>query len=939
MNRILIVDDKEENLYYLDALLSGHGYTVESARHGEEALAKAGNCAPDLVISDLLMPVMDGYTLLRRWKADARLREIPFIVYTATYTESEDERLALDMGADDFILKPTEPEEFMARVAGIRTGTAPRIPNPERDEKSLLSVYSETLIRKLEEKSLQVEEANRALRVDIAERRMVEAALRESESRFRVLTEAIPQIVWATRPDGWHIHFNQRWLEYTGLTLEQSLGHGWNPPFHPDDRDRAAKRWLQATESGEPYEIEYRLRRHDGVFRWMLGRALPLRDESGHITLWLGTCTDIDDLKRANEQIKRDAALSRIAGRIGRIGGWTVDLPSRVLNWSEQIFEILDMPPGPTPTLQHALEFFPLEWREQISAQVKRCTRDGIPFDAELPAVTATGRQRWVRVAGQAARDSEGLIMRVDGAFQDMSQLKQVQHAVLESEQRFRLLSRASRDAIWDWNLVHDTVWWNEGFEALFGYIGNATEQGRHSHVDRIHPEDRNRVIARLRAAIDSADDNWSDDYRFRRRDGSYANVMDRGCLIRDAATGRTTRMVGCMTDVTERLALEEQLRQSQRLDAIGQLTGGVAHDFNNLLTVILGNAELLEKELAANRRFHPMAEMIAAAAQRGASLTQHLLAFARKQALDPKPVDVNQIANDATSMLRRTLGENIDIRLNCGEELWQALVDSSQLENALLNICLNARDAMPEGGKLTIETSNTELEQHYADQHVDVRPGQYVLLAISDTGTGIIPEHLNHVFEPFFTTKDKSRGTGLGLAMVYGFVKQSGGHIGLYSELGEGTTVKLYLPRAINAAKPVSEAFPELPTTGGTETILLVEDDELVRRYAYDQLTSLGYRVIEAQDARQALAVLHSDAHVDLMFTDVIMPGKSGRQLVDDAARIRLGLKILYASGYTETAIVHHGRLDASVNLLCKPYRRDQLARSIRAVLASPAV
>jgi PAS domain S-box-containing protein len=938
MNRILIVDDKEENLYYLDALLSGHGYTVECARNGEEALVMAGQCVPDLIISDLLMPVMDGYTLLRRWKADARLKAVPFIVYTATYTESEDERLALDMGADAFILKPTEPEEFLARIAGVRAAAAPRMPNPERDEKSLLSVYSEALIRKLEEKTLQVEEANRALHSDIAERKLVEAALRESETRFRVLTEAIPQIVWATRPDGWHIHFNQRWLEYTGLTLEQSLGHGWNPPFHPDDRDQAAKRWQQATESGAPYEIEYRLRRHDGVYRWMLGRALPLRDEAGHITLWLGTCTDIDDLKQANEQIKRDAALSRIAGRIGRIGGWTVDVPSRILNWSEQVFEILDLPPGPTPTLQQALDYFPPEWREQVSAQVRQCTREGTPFDVELPAVTAAGQHRWVRLAGQASRNVEGAIVRVDGAFQDMSQLKQAERAVLESEQRFRLLSRASRDAIWDWNLDNETVWWNEGFETLFGYIGNATEQGRHPHIDRIHPEDRERVIARLHAAIDGVDDNWSDGYRFRRCDGSYANVLDRGCLIRDAATGKTMRMVGCMTDVTERLALEEQLRQSQRLDAVGQLTGGVAHDFNNLLTVILGNAELLEKELAANRQLRPLAQMIATAAQRGASLTQRLLAFARKQALDPQPVDVNHIAADATVMLRRTLGEHIEIRLNCGEGLWQALVDAPQLENALLNICLNARDAMSDGGKLTIETSNTELEQHYADQHVEVRPGQYVLLAVSDTGTGIAPEHLNRVFEPFFTTKDKSRGTGLGLAMVYGFVKQTGGHVCLYSEPGEGTTVKLYLPRAVDAAEPAPEARPELPAAGGTETILLVEDDELVRRYAHDQLSSLGYQVIEAHDAQQALVVLRSDAHVDLMFTDVVMPGKSGRQLADEAARIRPGLKILYASGYTESAIVHHGRLDAGVSLLSKPYRRDQLARSIRATLASPS-
>jgi CheY-like chemotaxis protein len=244
----------------------------------------------------------------------------------------------------------------------------------------------------------------------------------------------------------------------------------------------------------------------------------------------------------------------------------------------------------------------------------------------------------------------------------------------------------------------------------------------------------------------------------------------------------------------------------------------------------------------------------------------------------------------------------------------------------------------MPRGGKLTIETMNTELTQDYAEQHVEVRAGQYVMLAVSDTGTGIAPEHLKRVFEPFFTTKDKSRGTGLGLAMVYGFIKQSGGHVCLYSEAGHGTTVKLYLPRAAGAVGPVPESPAQLPAAGGSETILLVEDDELVRRYAYDQLAWLGYHVIEARDARQALAILRERVHVDLLFTDVVMPGESGRQLADEAVRLRPGLKVLYTSGYTESAIVHHGRLDPGVHLLNKPYRREQLGRHVRAALDEAA-
>jgi len=402
--------------------------------------------------------------------------------------------------------------------------------------------------------------------------------------------------------------------------------------------------------------------------------------------------------------------------------------------------------------------------------------------------------------------------------------------------------------------------------------------------------------------------------------------------------SGEPSGMVFVCLDNSAAREMEDRLRQSQRLESVGQLTGGVAHDFNNLLTVILGNAELLHEQLLDNPKLAPLAGMVVSAGERGAQLTQRLLAFARRQALDPKPVDINQLIAEMDPLLRRSLGGHIEIEFVRGAGLWPALVDPAQLDNALLNLCLNARDAMPEGGRLTIETGHAHLSEDYAASHADVHPGQYVMLAVSDTGSGIESAYLQRVFEPFFTTKAAGKGTGLGLSMIYGFVKQSGGHISVYSEPGAGTTFRLYLPRSYDTATATRRVADARPVTGGHETVLLVEDDPMVRRYACDQLVSLGYSVIEAQSGAQALAILRDGKPVDLMFTDVVMPGMSGRQLVDQAMALRPGLKVLFTSGYTENAIVHHGRLDPGVQLISKPYRREDLARRVREVISKPA-
>lgn len=388
--------------------------------------------------------------------------------------------------------------------------------------------------------------------------------------------------------------------------------------------------------------------------------------------------------------------------------------------------------------------------------------------------------------------------------------------------------------------------------------------------------------------------------------------------------------------DITDRKRVEAQLLQAQKMQAIGQLTGGVAHDFNNLLTVVLGNAEALLDEMKSDDAHRKFVEPIFEAAERGASLTQLMLAFARRQALEPSTFDLNEVVMRMNALLRRTIGENVEVNLRLMKSLWTVTADIRQMETAIVNIVLNARDAMPHGGKLTIETSNVELSDEYAAHSVEVIPGQYVMMALSDTGSGVAPEILDRIFEPFFTTKPVGKGTGLGLSMVHGFVKQTGGYIQIYSEVGHGTCVKIFLPRAqADTATAVQSARAHAALATGAESILVVEDDPHMRAFAVQQLRRLGYRVTEASDGSSALQEVSRAGAPDLLFTDVVMPGgMTGRQLAERVGQMAPGTKVLYTSGYTEDAIVDHGRLDPGVHLLQKPYKIDRLAHKVREVL-----
>jgi PAS domain S-box-containing protein len=555
------------------------------------------------------------------------------------------------------------------------------------------------------------------------------------------------------------------------------------------------------------------------------------------------------------------------------------------------------------------------------------CGRSLTPWHSEFRMLHRDGHQLWVEAMDQPQRRDDGAIIWTGWA-NDVTERKR-------NEQRLHVQSMAL-DAAANAIVITDPdgyiEWANKAFTELSGYTLDEARGRRPGDLVQSGHQDDEFYQALWDTILSGK--VWQGRVINRRKDGQLRSEEMTITPVRDRS-GNIINFIAVKQDITERLELEDQLRRTQRLESIGLLSGGIAHDFNNLLTVIMGNGELLVDELTKQPRLKPLAEMVVQGAQRGSDLTHRLLAFARKQPLDPGAVDINDLIARLDQMLARVLGEDIELRFIPGKDLWPALIDAGQLEDALLNLAINARDAMSEGGRLTIETRNAELDQDYAARHSEVSPGHYVMVAVSDTGCGIPRELFDRVFEPFFSTKERGQGSGLGLPMVYGFIKQSGGHVSLYSEVGEGTSVKLYLPRTADSENVTAEQPQDLSQGSVDATILLVEDDAMVRVYVETQLEGLGYRVLAASDGEGALAILRQRDDIDLLFTDIVMPGgMNGRELADAARALNPGLKVLFTSGYTENALNHQGRLDDDALLLGKPYRRAELAARVREAL-----
>ena len=582
---------------------------------------------------------------------------------------------------------------------------------------------------------------------------------------------------------------------------------------------------------------------------------------------------------------------------------------------------------------RHISLIAPLERLAEVNDIIRRISRGETIEHYETVRLRKDGTPVEVALSISPIKSASGAIIGVSKTARDMTESRKAQESLRESEQLARGIINSALDAfvqIDQRGIIRD---WNPQAETMFGWPREEA-LGKNAFELMGRQDGQGPLKMALAGFLLSGEQQVRQPRReivARRRDGKEftAELSLTALKTRDGFVFN-----GFIRDLTAKVAAEERTRQAEKMEAVGQLTGGVAHDFNNILTVITGTIEILADAVKDQPQLAAITRMIDEAASRGADLTQHLLAFARKQPLDPRETDVNALIIGTTKLLQRTLGEHVEIESVFDDEACLATVDPNQLVTAILNLAFNARDAMPDGGKLVIETGYVVLDENYARMHSDVRSGRYAMIAVSDTGTGIPAGIIDKVFDPFFTSKGPGKGTGLGLSMVYGFIKQSTGHIKIYSEEGHGTTIKMYLPPAAGASLAADIAFAPA-MEGGDETILVVEDDRLVRNYVLTQLHSLGYLTLEAASATDALAIVNAGHAFDLLFTDVIMPGLNGRQLAEEIVKVRPGLKVLFTSGYTENAIIHHGRLDEGVRLLAKPYRKSDMAIMVRKALA----
>ena len=623
---------------------------------------------------------------------------------------------------------------------------------------------------------------------------------------------------------------------------------------------------------------------------------------------------------------------------------YMIGLDGRVLSWNSGAVRLKGYEPREIIGQPFSRFYTPEDQAAGMPQKALRVAKEEGRFHAEGWRVTKDGTRFWASVVIDAIKNESGEVIGFAKVTRDITDRQEAQQRLLESERRYRRLIEAVVDyAIFQLDVNGIVATWNVGAKRIKGYTADEIIGQHFSKFYTAH----DRAAGVPAQALDKARTEGryeAEGYRVR-KDGTHFWAS----VVIDAIYDEDSKLIGfakVTRDITERQEAQlilkrtqEQLSASQKMDAIGQLSGGIAHDFNNLLMIVLGNLETAQRQarqISGAANLQRSLNNAVRGAQRAAALTGRLLAFSRRQALDPKPLEVNKFLNGAVEFLQRSLGEMVDIEAVGGAGLWRIEVDADHLESALVNLAINARDAMPDGGKLTIEAANVFVDEEYIRAVPELAPGQYVVICVTDTGHGMPAEVLDHAFEPFFTTKELGHGTGLGLSQVYGFVKQSGGHVRIYSEPGQGTTVKMYFPRLTGAETEEIEGGPEPVAEGEQcETILVVEDDKDLRNYIADILRNLNYRVIVRPNAQGALTILlQDDKPVDLLLTDIVMPGLNGRELGKRAQAMRPGLPVLYMTGYSRNAIVHQGRLDEGVELLQKPVGQAQLAARIRALL-----
>ena len=742
-----------------------------------------------------------------------------------------------------------------------------------------------------------------------------------SEEIYRRIVEAVPSGIWVVNPEGRTIFSNRRMAELLRLDVESMPGQSCFEYVFPDEMEDAQRHFARAL-GGDSRPFDFRLRRADGSPIWVSISCMPVHDETGKIGL-LGLFSDITERKQAEAALRESEERFRNMADTAPVMIWVTG-PDKLFTfvnktWLEFTGRSLEQELGDgwasgvhPEDLQYCYETF-------LSAFDARRS-----FSVEVRLRRADGEYRSMLCCGAPRFTPDGSFAGYIGSDIDITDL--------QSEKRFRQLAENIDEIFWMLDIATNKVLYiSPAFEKVWGRSSAALYQNRDWLIDSVHSEDRDRFIAFFNKVRSEPAEEF---YRIVLPDGSVRWIHDRAFLIRDSEN-RPYRVAGIAEDITAHRELEAQLRQAHKLEAVGRLAGGIAHDFNNILTGILGYSALLLSAPGAQGSIREAAEAILHSGQRAASLTAQLLAFSRKQRLEPKVLDLNLIVADMKRMLVRVIGEHIDLITTLQPGLGRVEADPHQIEEVIMNLVVNARDAMPNGGKLIIETRDAWVDQNQTERQLAISPGFYVMLSVSDTGKGMDPETQRRVFEPFFTTKEVGKGTGLGLAMVYGTVEQSKGHVLVDSRPGCGATFRIYLPRTSepDQRNEVSHEFSH--AIGGTETILLAEDEPMVRDLVGTVLQQCGYRVLDPTDCWAALeAVERYSGTIDLLISDLVMPGMNGFQLAEKVVAMRPEIKVLYMSGYSEEAIENHAVGIEAVNVIRKPFTPDLLARRVRQAL-----
>jgi two-component system cell cycle sensor histidine kinase/response regulator CckA len=770
------------------------------------------------------------------------------------------------------------------------------------------------------------------LEQQIAERKRAEEDLRHSEGIYRLFFEGNPLPGWLYHPESLRfLAVNEAAIGHYGYTRDEFLSMTMKDVQSAGDVPGKLKK-VSAAASGADESDRWRHRKKDGS---IIDVAIVSHSLADSRLARFVLVHDITEQLRVESAAREASERLDLALRASRTGVWTWYVATGRVVWDAYTYEIFGVPPGSFGgTFGGLLNLVHPEDRDRLSTEVRQVSQGHPEFAVEFRVIWPDGSVHCVDGRGQAFYGEARQLVRLTALTRDITEAKQAEEALRRSEASLSLAQSMGHLGNWEEDLATGELVWSAETFRIFGLDQAHAQPSRQSFFERVHPEDRGLVEVNVAAAVAGVH-AYDCEHRIVRPNGDVRLVHELAKRVLDSS-GAPIRIVGTVQDITDHRSLEDQLRQAQKMEAIGRLAGGVAHDFNNLLGVITGYCDLLSKNSQLTETIRKGLSQIRKASDRAVDLTKQLLAFSRRQIIQPQILDLNGVVGGVEGMLRRLIGEDVELQVVRFPELWSVNVDAGQMDQVLMNLAVNARDAMPEGGRITIETANIEWHGGQVE-HRDVPPGPYVTMALSDTGSGMDDEIRSHIFEPFFTTKEQGKGTGLGLSTVYGIVRQSDGHIWVYSEVGVGTTFKIYLP-ALREARPVVQAEAVSgPPVQRTGTVLVVEDQDLFREMIQNVMEQSGYRILVAQSGDEALRICAEQGNsIDLVLTDVVMPKMSGTMLAEQVVALYPRMKVLFMSGYADDAIVRHGILSPQTEFLQKPFTAHSLLHKVQAVLDS---